>query len=198
MTRPVSDGDWDRWGEAWRAERVAAEDIPLLIARTARARRALAGMRVLSLAITMLALAGVAAALYHAASVRELVLGFAVAIGICVAWMVDASNQRGIHAGAEAPPDEYLALRRALCVRRMRFARLVWLVAALDLVFLFPWWAGGMRYHGFGFRFVHLTSLWAPLALIIGTVTAAARIRSAAASELRSIEREEDDSGSAD
>jgi hypothetical protein len=48
-----------------------------------------------------------------------------------------------------------------------------------------------MRYHGFGFRLVHLTSLWGPLALIVVVVIAAARIRANAARELRAIEKDE-------
>jgi hypothetical protein len=185
-------GDWDRWSDSWRGERVTEPELATLIERTARARRAIVGVRVLSFAVTMLALATVAAALHHAASTLELVLGFAVAIGICAAWIIDWANQRGAHAYADVPRTEYLLLRRALCVRRIRFARLVWTVAALDLLFLFPWWAGGMRYHGFGFHLVHFTSLWGPLALILGAVIVAARIRAAAVVELASIDRQRD------
>ena len=183
-------GDWDRWSDAWRVERVAETELASLIERTTRARRAIVGVRVLSLAITVLALAAVAAALYHAASVLEVALGVAVAIGIGGAWIIDNGNQRDVHEHADQPPAQYLVLRRALCRRRIRFARLVWIVAALDLVFLFPWWAGGMRYHGFGFHLVHLTSLWGPLALIVGAGIAAARIRARAVSELRSIDQQ--------
>lgn len=185
-------GDWDRWSDEWRAQHLAATELATLLERTTRARRAIMGIRVLSLAITGLALGAVAAPLYHAASVFELALGSAVAVGICTAWIIDTANQRGAHDHADQPPAQYLMLRRALCVRRIRFARLVWILAALDLAFLFPWWTGGVRYHGFGFRLVHLTSLWGPLALIVAAVIAAARIRARAVDELRSLEQQLD------
>lgn len=181
-------GDWDRWSDAWRGEHVTEMELATLIERTIRTRRALVGMRVLSLAIASLAFAAVAVALYHAASVLELAFGVVIAVGICAAWIIDSVNQRGAHEHAAEPPDQYLMLRRVLCVRRIRFARLVWTLAALDLAFLFPWWAGGVRYHGFGFGLVHLTSLWGPLTLIVGAVIAAARIRAKAIVELRSID----------
>ena len=189
MNESRSNGDWDLWSDQWRGERIAPAELATLFERTKKARRAIAGVRALSLAVTVLAVAAVAAALYHAASVGEVLLGCAVAIGICAAWVIDDANQRGAHQHGEQPPRQYLMLRRALCVRRIRFARLVWIVAALDLVFLFPWWAGGIRYHGFGFRLVHVTSLWGPLAVIIAALVAAARVRRAAVTELKSIDR---------
>lgn len=192
MSGSAMNGDWDRLSDEWRAEHVAETELASLIQRTTRARRAIVGMRVLSLAITGLALAAVVAALYHAASAFELALGFAVAVGICAAWIIDSANQRGAHEHADEPPAQYLMLRRALSVRRIRFARLVCVLAALDLAFLFPWWAGGMRYHGFGFRLVHLTSLWGPMALIVGAVIVAAHVRARAVDELRSIDQHSD------
>lgn len=192
MSHSATNGDWDRWSEQWRAERVPETELAALVARTARARRALIGMRVLTLAVTLLALAAVAAALYHASNALERALGVVVAIGICIAWGVDTAQQRDIHAHADAPPEKYLALRRALCMRWLRFARLLWVLSALDLIFLFPWWVGGARYHGFGFRFVHLTSPWGPLGLIVVAVVAAARIHRKASAELKSIDQTSD------
>lgn len=188
MSQPTANGDWDRWSDQWRAGPIPETELTTFLKRTARARRTIVGMRVLSLAVTVLALGAVGAALYHAASAFERVLGGAVAIGICAAWVIDSVQQRGTHAHADAPPDEYMVLRRALCVRRVRFARLVWMLCALDLIFLFPWWRGGLRYHGFGFHLVHVTSLWGPLALIVLASVAAARIHAKASAELTSID----------
>ena len=190
MNQSAINGDWDRWSDSWRAEHIAEMELARLIERSTRARRAIVVMRLLSFAISALALAAVAAALYHAASVFDVALGSGIVIGICAAWILDARNQHNAHEHADQPPDQYLMLRRALCVRRIRFTRLVFTLAALDLAFLFPWWAGGLRYHGFGFHLVHLTSLWGPLALIVGAVIAAVRIRARAADELRSIDQQ--------
>lgn len=189
MSQSAINGDWDRWSDSWRGEHIAETELARLIARSTRARRAIVVMRLLSFAISALALAAVAAALYHAASVFDVALGSGIAAGICAAWIIDSRNQQNAHEHADQPPDQYLMLRRALCVRRIRFTRLVFTLAALDLAFLFPWWAGGVRYHGFGFHLVHLTSLWGPMALIVGAVIAAARIRARAADELRSIDQ---------
>lgn len=187
MNRPTTGGDWDRWSDQWRGAHVADAEPATLIARTARARRAMLGLRVLSIGITVVALLIVAAALYHAANILELILGLCVGAGISGAWMIDRVNQRNAHEHADAPPIEYLTTRRALCTRRIRFAHLVWVLAALDLVFLLPWWIGGIKFHGFGFGPMHLMSVWGPLALIVGMVVVGARIRSAAAAELESL-----------
>ena len=42
-------GDWDRWSDVWHAEHVTETELARLIERTARTRRAIVGMRVLSL-----------------------------------------------------------------------------------------------------------------------------------------------------
>ena len=145
MNQPTMNGDWNDWSDQWRAERVGAPALASLVERTARARRALVGMRLLSVALGALALAGVAAPLYHAASALDVVIGVAVATGICAACLMYNVNEREDYGHADEPPERYLMLRRALCIRRIRFARLLWALAALDLIFLFPWWAGGIR-----------------------------------------------------
>jgi hypothetical protein len=192
MKDPMLHNDWDRWSDQWRADRTTDSDVAVLVRRTMRARRAIVGMRILSLAVTGLSLLAVAGALYHAANLFERVLGLVVAAGICGAWAIDDANQRGAHAHAEATPQEYLRIRRMLSERRIRFARLVWILAALDLVFLLPWWIGGFKFHGFGFNLMQVASLWAPLAIIIASAMAASRIRTAARLELRSIDRAAD------
>jgi hypothetical protein len=189
MSDSIFNSDWDRWGNEWRSGRIEPAEIAALVERTARARRSILGMRVLSFGITVVSLAAVAGALHHAANRLELVLGYLVSLGICTAWIIDTANRRDAHAHAEATPQEYLLTRRALSIRRIRFGRLVWILAGLDLAFLFPWWIGGIRVHGFGFHFMHVASIWLPLAVIIASVLAAARIRARARAELQSIER---------
>lgn len=192
MNQPMKGSDWDGWSDQWRATHLPDAMLANLIQRATRARRSIAVLRVLSLSVTVFAVMIVAAALYHAANVFELALGFVVAFGICAAWLLDNANQRSAHAHADAPPTEYLAMRRTLCIRRIHFARLMWVLAALDLVFLLPWWIGGFKVHGFGFRLMNVATMWGPLALIIGTVIAAGRSRAAAAAELKSIDESSD------
>jgi hypothetical protein len=192
MTDSMSHADWDRWSDEWRAERIPDSELAALPERTARARRAIAGMRALSLSATALSLLAVAGALYHAANIFELTLGLVVAVGIFSAWAIDNANQRDAHEHAERPPQQYLRMRRVLNVRRIRFARLVCILAALDLVFLLPWWIGGFKVHGYGFHLMQVGTLWAPLAIIIGSVVAASRMRATALPELQWIEHAAD------
>ena len=62
------------------------------------------------------------------------------------------------------------AVSPALCRRRLRFARLGWIVTALDLLFLIPWWIGGLAVHGAGLHAMQLLTMWLPLALMAGFV----------------------------
>src|SRR4030095_16233444 len=162
MTR----GEWVEWERLWQSDRASGEHIEALIERTRRARRSLRLPRLLSTVIAVVALAIVAAALRHAGNPFEVTLGVVVGIGIVAVWLMDLANQRHAAAKVEAPTDEYVAMRRALCVRQVRFAQLAWMVTALDLAFLIPWWIGGFKVHGGGFHAVQLLTMWGPLTLI--------------------------------
>src|SRR5262252_3398988 len=131
-------GEWLEWEQLWQSDRTSTERLEELIERTRRARRSLWLLRVLSMAVAVIALAVVAAALRHAGNPFEITLGVVVGIGIVAVWMMDVSNQRHAAAKVEAPADEYVAMRRALCVRQVRFSQLAWIVSALDLAFLIP------------------------------------------------------------
>ena len=181
--------DWDQWGETWRARGASALELDAMLRRNARTRRALRLMPLFSLGITIVALVVIAAALRHAANVFEAALGVAVALGIVVAWMADLADRRWASAGVEATAEQYATVRRAYCERRLRFARLGLMVAALDLVFLTPWWIGGIKVHGIGYGYAHLLSVWLPLAIILGFIAWTRRIRRRTQSELQALAR---------
>jgi hypothetical protein len=181
-----SESDWERWGERWRAERASGEELDAMIERTARSRRAILLVRVLSFGVAAVALGIVFAALRHAGNKVEVALGLIVSVGIIAAWFLDATNQRRAGERVEVRPFEYLEVRRVLCLSQLRFVRLGRIVAALDLVFLFPWWVGGIRVHGFGFHLSQL-GLWGPLTLIIAFVAWTVRVRSRALAELEAL-----------
>ena len=185
MTR----GDWLEWEQLWRSDRTSAERLDELIARTRRARRGLWFLRLLSTVIAVVALAIVAAALRHAGNPFEVTLGVVVGIGIVAVWMMDAANQRHATANVEAPADEYVAMRRVLCVRQVRFAELGWIVTALDLAFLIPWWIGGFKVHGGGFHAMQLLTMWGPLTLMGAFVWWTIRLRRRARAELARLVR---------
>jgi len=102
-------------------------------------------------------------------------------------WLLDLANQRDATAKVDAPSEEYVAMRRALCVRQDRFARLAWIVTALDLAFLIPWWIGGLSVHGAGFHLAQVLTVWGPLALIGGFVWWTIRLRRRARAELERL-----------
>jgi hypothetical protein len=185
--------DWDLWAERWRAERVSPAELDALIARTKRARRGIVMMRLVSTGVTVLALGVVGAALWHAGNAFEAALGLAVGVGIVVVWLVDVLNQRDSRHHAEAPTAEYRRARRGLCLRQIRFARLGWTIVALDLVFLIPWWIGGIAVHGRGFHLTQLLTMWGPLALMSAFVVWTISLTRSARAELRRLAVQEPD-----
>ena len=162
----IPGGEWLEWERLWQSGRTPAARLEQLIEQTRRARRSLWLLRLLPTAVAVFALAIVAAALRHAGDPFEITLGAVVGIGILAVWMMDVANQRRAAADVEAPADEYVATRRALCVRQLRFAQLAWIVTALDFAFLVPWWIGGIKVHGGGFHAMQLLTMWGPLALM--------------------------------
>lgn len=182
---PIS--EWDQWGTSWREAGSTPAELERMIERTSGARRAIAVERALSGAVAVAALTVVGLALRHAANRFEAGLGLAVAAGITAAWSVGDMNRRRAAEKLEAIPDEYLAARRALCLGRLRFVRLSWVVVALDLVFLFPWWMGGFKVHGSGFHASQILSIWGPLAAMTGFIVWTIRLRRVARAELRQL-----------
>jgi hypothetical protein len=183
----MTTSDWEQWQGSWRSEQIGLTEVDALIAKTRRARAAVTVTRVLSGTVTVIALLVVAAALYHAANAIELSLGVIVAVGIIATWAVDASNHARALESVEAGPEEYAAVRRGLCARRIRFVYLSWIVVALDIVFLVPWWIGGFAIHGAGFHWDQILTMWGPLALMVWFVVWASRVRARSVAELRRL-----------
>ena len=181
------ESEWVAWEQLWRSDRIPPARLAELIEQTKRARRTLFLVRLLPTAVAMFALAIVAAALRHAGNAFELALGIVVAIGIAAVWSMNLANQRQARDNVETPADEYIAARRAVCVGQIRFARLAWIVTALDLLFLIPWWIGGFAVHGAGFHAMQLITLWGPLAIMIAFVLATVRLRRRASAELAAL-----------
>jgi hypothetical protein len=179
--------DWEQWQGRWKGEPMSANELRALVDRTTRARAAVAATRVVSGVVAVFALLVVAGALQHAANAIELTLGIVVAIGIITAWSLDASNRRRALDKVESGPEEYAAVRRELCVRRIRFAYLGWIVVTLDFVFLVPWWLGGIKVHGSEFSLMQVETIWGPIAMMIAFVIWTSRVRTVARAELERI-----------
>lgn len=162
--------DWARWESSWRREGAVSPSPDALFAHARAGRRSLLAIRVASLAIAVLSLVAVGLALWHAANAAEAMLGFGVGIAIAVTWVRYAwERDRAVDVDL-APPAQFIALRRALSERQIRFARFGWIVAALELMFLVPWWIGGISVHGWGFSPLRIGSFYAPVAAIIAFV----------------------------
>jgi len=179
--------DWDRLSATWLGQPVTSADLEAMLDRSARTRRALRLLPLLSLGVTAISLAFIAAALRHAGNVFESTLGMLVGLGICVAWMADLADRRLAVAAVEANPETYAAVRRIYCGRRLRFARFGQIVALLDLVFLTPWWIGGIKVHGVSFAYMQVLSVWIPLAIIIGFIAWTRRVSRRARAELSAL-----------
>ena len=180
--------EWEHWEARWRTARTSAEQLEAMIARTRRARRSVVLVHGLSAAMAICAIAVVGAALRHAGNGFETSLGLVVALGIAAVWLADVVNRRHAVEHLAAPEDEYRAARRALCVRQDRFARLSWIVIALDLAFLVPWWIGGVTVHGAGFHLAQILTIWGPLALMAAFVGWTIVLRRRARAELRRLD----------
>ena len=177
-------GEWPEWEQLWQSDRTSASRLDALVERSRRARRSIWLLRLLSTTLAVVALAIVAAALRHAGNPFEIALGTVVGMGIVIVWVIDLQNQRHGATNVEAPANEYAATRRALCVRQVRFAQLGWIVTALDLVFLIPWWIGGIKVHGGGFHAMQLLTMWGPLTLMGAFAWWTIRLRRRARAEL--------------
>jgi hypothetical protein len=180
-------GEWLEWEELWRADRTSSAGLEAMIERTRRARRDLWLVRRFSTVLAVFALAVVGAALRHAGNPFEVVLGLVVSFGIVVVWLMDVVNERRASDTVEAPTAEYIAVRRALCVGQKRLARLGWIVTMLDLVFLIPWWIGGIPVHGAGLHPAQVLTMWMPLALMSGFMWWTIRLRRRARAELERL-----------
>ena len=181
-------GDWEQWEARWRTARTSPEQLEAMIARARRARQSVVLVHGLSAAMAVGAIAVVGAALRHAGNAFEIALGLVVALGIAAVWLADVANRRRAGENLDAPEDEYRAARRALCVRQDRFARLSWIVIALDLAFLVPWWIGGVAVHGAGFHLAQILTIWGPLALMAAFVSWTIALRKRARAELRGLD----------
>lgn len=180
--------EWEQWEARWRAARTSAADLDALIARTTRARRNVVLVHHLSTAMAVAGIAVVVAALRHAGNAFEVALGLIVALGIAAVWRVDVANRRSAADKLDAPDDDYRAARRVLCLRQDRFARLSWVVIALDLAFLVPWWIGGIGVHGAGFHLAQILTIWGPLALMAAFVGWTIVLRRGARAELQRLD----------
>ena len=180
--------DWEALRNSWESAEPTAGG-PEALALVRRARRGEAFAALAELVLVLVAIGGIALALRHAADTLELTLGVSAGAAIVGAWALGAiTRSREAKAVASSASDYASALRR-LRTRQLRVVHSTWVVLALELAFLAPWWAGGIGPHrGRLGDPVALASLWLPLAAMLGLAAWSARFRRRLVAELRRLE----------
>jgi hypothetical protein len=169
--RSDMDDELTQWTHAWRhVDAVPAGTHPdaHVLERLRTDQRNLAAAEIIQAVLSLGALALLAAALGHAASYSEMLLGGLVAVAIVVAWASHASDRRSERGAMLASATEYLAAIHVVRRRQLRLARFVWTVLSLELVFLVVWWMGGVTLHHNDLgSWITVTTLWIPIVAII-------------------------------
>lgn len=155
----------DSWSELRSAWKSGTPDDGVRVARAA-VSRAMRRSLVARTGLVVFAVAITGGALVHAANPLEAALGLITGVAIAAAWWVSATTDRRTQAVLAEPAEDYRELRAEILRAQIRFFRFVWLVLALQLVFLVPWWIGGISAHrGEGlFGSLMLVAFWLPLA----------------------------------
>jgi hypothetical protein len=190
MSERPSPGDWEQWQAEWQrvgnadaAARGAARQI-------AKARRQLFVARVIEGAVAGAAILVTAAALRHAGNPFEAVLGLVVGIGIGALWIQRIRLREREDAAVAASSPEHLTMLASVRVWQVRLAHFIWIVLALELAFLTPWWVIGSRVHHRSFTDPgSWETVWLPIAGMVALFVWSVRLRRRARADLRAIER---------
>jgi len=131
-----------------------------------------------------------AAALRHAGNRLEAGLGLVVGVGIAALWLQRIRLRAREHAAVAASSPKHLAALTRVRLQQIRLAHFIWIVLALELVFLTPWWVIGNRVHHRTFTDLgSWLSVWLPIAGIVALFVWSWRLRRRARAELEAIEQ---------
>jgi hypothetical protein len=187
--RPAS-GDWERWQAEWQRGGAQGPGIEDAARQIGAARRALLGARLIEGAVAGTAILVTAAALWHAGNPFEAALGLVVGTSIAVLWIARMRLREREERGVGATSPEYLGTLQAVTRNEVRLAHFIWVVLALELAFLVPWWVIGSRVHHRTFTDPgSWETVWAPIAGMLGLVVWSWRLRRRARAALGVIER---------
>jgi hypothetical protein len=182
--------EWQRWQEDWQGGG-ATLDARQLPARLRRERRRLLLAAAAEAALALAACGGIAAALVHTPRGFDRRWGIAVLLMLAASWAIATWQRRRVDGLSLAAATEgFVELARRRCRRQLRAVRLAWLLAALELVFLVPWWIDGYRVHGLGAGSA-LTwfAWWVPAAAILGLLAGTLGVRRRVRAELDQLDR---------
>jgi hypothetical protein len=174
--------EWARGGDAASAEASAGRQM-------VRARRAAFVGQVVEAGIAATGIALVGLALLHAANPLHAMLGLVVGAGIGGAWLWPRDLTRQEQSSFEASASDNVRMLRAVRHRQAQAATFIWIVIALDLVFLIPWWVAGSRVHARSLTDPGtFETVWLPLFAMMSLALWAARSRSRARHDLAMTE----------
>ncbi|HEX8946154.1 MAG TPA: hypothetical protein VF785_23665 [Gemmatimonadaceae bacterium] len=158
--------------------------------RVRRVHRHAAIERLATLALPLGALLLVAAALRHASNHTERWLGGLAAIGTAVAWISYLAFRTAERRALAASSPEFMSavLRRRRGEQRL--AVFVDITLAFELVFLVPWWVGGIGKHASELLSpIVILTLWTPAVAILLIGVWSARLWRTARRDIRAMQR---------
>jgi hypothetical protein len=177
--------DWDAVRAEWLRTADAASAIASAQRQMVLAKRGARVSQAVEALVAIVALAFVGLALRHAANALEAALGVVVGVLIGVAWWRRRSLLREEQRSLEATGIDHLRLARIIRGRQVRLAEFIWIVIALDLVFLIPWWVIGSRVHSRRLSDIgSIETMWLPLLGMAFLAAWAGRARSRAIRDL--------------
>jgi hypothetical protein len=157
--------------------------------RVRRVHRLALVERLVTLALPLGALVLIAAALRHAGNHTERWLGGLAAFGTVAVWISYVVFRGRERRALAASAPEFMA---AVVRRRrgeQRLAAFVAITLALELVFLVPWWSGGLSRHaGELLSPIVILTLWTPAVAILLIGVWSARLWRTAHRDIRAIQ----------
>jgi hypothetical protein len=179
------DIDWEMLRAEWLRTADAASAVASAERQMKIARRSVRAGDIIESGIAGVASALVGLALMHAANRMEAALGVLVGALIGAAWLRRRDLARDEQRALEATTSDHLAMMRTLRKRQARLAEFIWVILALDLVFLIPWWIIGSRVHSRRLSDLgSIETMWIPLLGMVLLAIWAARSRASAKRDL--------------
>ena len=190
MSERPGPAEWEVLRAQWRGAGNADALVRAAPRQLARARRAQLLARLVEGAVAGIAILITAAALQHAGNAFEAALGLVVGGSIGVHWIQRIRLRDREDAAVASSSAEHLSMLASVRRREVRLAHFIWIVLALELVFLTPWWVIGNRVHHRTFTDPgSWLTVWLPILGMVALFVWSVQLGRRARADLESIER---------